>query len=178
MAQPTVNGTVHVIANTNREEGTQRVKVPTAAGIVSLMTRNRWPALVAVTREGRIIAVNAYGTAAVGNERLMNGKGLKMLLSLDREDLRRSAAVLVAPLEPGWVELPTRGGRFVAAIGEFHDGRWTTMDRLPLEAEKLSVDIDADRATCLVLVCPATELDRWTTYLTRAMLQPDRIPGY
>jgi hypothetical protein len=101
-----------------------------------------------------------------------------MLLSLDREDLRQSAAVLVAPLEPGRVELPTRGGRFVAAIGEFRDGQWTTMDRLPLEAEELSVDLDADRATCLVLVCPATEEDRWTTYLTRAMLRPDRIPGY
>ncbi|MFH1268544.1 MAG: hypothetical protein ABIK89_22705 [Planctomycetota bacterium] len=176
MAQPTARGTIHVICNTKTDEGTEDVQVPTAAGPVSLLTRNRWPALAAVTREGNVVAVNACGKASVAGEPLMTGEGLKALLSLDGEDLRRSQAILVAPFEPGRVELARRSGDFVAVAGEFRSGKWTPLERLSLSEAPLT--LDADRAACLILVCPKDAQAHWAAYLTEAMLHPDRIAGY
>ena len=91
------------------------------AGPVTLLTRNRWPALAAATRAGHVVAVSAYGRASVADQPLMAGDGLKALLSLD---------------------------------------------------------IDADRATCLILVCRENTEARWGAQLTEAVLHPDRIGGY
>jgi len=178
LAQPTARGTVHVIYNTKTEEGTEHVQVPTTAGPVSLVTRNRWPALAAVTREGNVVAVSAYGKASAAGESLMTGAGLKALLSLDGEDLRRSEAVLIAPFEPGRAELARQAGDYVAVAGEFRSGKWTPLERISLVDAPLAIDLDADRATCLILICPTNAQTRWSDYLTAAVLDPDRIPGY
>ncbi len=178
MAQPTARGTVHVIYNTKTEEGTEEVEVSTAAGPVSLLTRNRWPGLAAVTGEGKVVAVNAYGEASVAGEPVMTGSGLKALLSLDGEDLRQSEAILIAPFEPGRVELSRRSGDFVAVVGEFRAGKWTPLERIALAEGAIGLELDADRATCVVLVCPASEEGRWAAYLTEAMVHPERIEGY
>ncbi|NQT14982.1 MAG: beta-galactosidase, partial [Planctomycetes bacterium] len=114
MAQPTTRGTVHVVYNTKTSEGAERVKVPTAAGPANLLTRNRWPALAAVTRDGKVVALSACGTASVAGEPLMTGSGQRTLLSLDGDDLRRSKAILIAPFEPGRLELPRPSGDSMA----------------------------------------------------------------
>jgi hypothetical protein len=108
--------------------------------------------MAAVTRDGKVTAVGAQGTAAVGGERLMEGTGLKLLLALDGEDLRRTASLLVAPLEPGRLELPPCRGERVAVVGEFHAGRWVTYERVPLDSPRPALDIDADRASCLIRI--------------------------
>ena len=179
LAQPTAHGSVHVVFNTKLEEGTEVVRVPTAAGQVALTTRNRWPALAAATSDGKLVAVNAYGSAKVGGERLLDGTGLKALLSLDGADLRRSQAVLVAPFEPGTLVLPPRRG-LVAHVGEFRGGRWTTLERVePKVARgKLRLDIDADRATCLILLCAPDTERRWAAHLTKALRHPEQLAGY
>jgi hypothetical protein len=38
--------------------------------------------------------------------------------------------------------------------------------------------IDADRASCLLLVCRPADAARWQQQLTAAMLHPERIEGY
>ena len=63
-------------------------------------------------------------------------------------------------------------------MGDFRDGRWTTLERIAWEPGKTQLPIDADRATCLILLCPATEEPMWTGRLTEAMLRPDKIVGY
>ena len=178
MNQPTAQGSVHVVYNTKTEEGTATVELSTRAGRVRLDTRSGWPALAAATDKGRVVAVNAYGNASVEASSVMRGAGLKALLSLDGEDLRTSQAILVAPFEPGRVELPDRAGSAVALVGDFRDGRWATLERIALEAGRRKVDIDADRATCLILVCPVADEVRWAARLTQAMLRPDQIAGY
>jgi hypothetical protein len=154
LAQPTAEGTVHIAVNTKAAAGAERVQVPTAAGPVRWTIRNRWPAMAAVTRDGKVTAVGADGAAAAKDESLMDGAGLKLLLSLDGEDLRRAASLLIAPLEPGRVELPPRRAESVALVGEYREGRWVTYQRVPLDLRRPALDIDADRATCLILVCP------------------------
>jgi hypothetical protein len=154
LAQPTAEGTVHIAVNTKTAAGAERVQIPTASGPVRWTIRNRWPAMAAVTRDGKVIGVGADGTAAAKGESLMDGAGLKLLLSLDGEDLRRAASLLIAPLEPGRIELPPRPAESVAVVGEFCAGRWVTYQRVPLDPRRPALDIDADRATCLILVCP------------------------
>jgi hypothetical protein len=178
MAQPTARGTMHVIYNKKSASGTADVSISTAAGPVTLTTRNRWPALAAVTNQGAVVAVNACGKASIGDKPLMGGAGLKALLALDGQDLRASRAILVAPFEPGRAELPRCADPAVVLVGEFQDGRWTTLEQIPLEANQPALEIDADRAACLILVCPASETQRWTDRLTQAMLRPDQIAGY
>ena len=152
MRQPTAEGAVHVVVNTRTGVGEQSVQVASAAGPIHLTVRNGWPALAAVTHDGQVTAVGAQGTAASGDERLMAGTGLKLLLALDGQDVRRTASLLIAPLEPGRIELPPGRGERVAVVGEYRAGRWVTYERVPLDAQRPALDIDADRATCLIRI--------------------------
>jgi hypothetical protein len=161
LTQPISEGTVHVVVNTKTGAGAASVRVATAAGPIRWTIRNRWPALAAVTRDGKVIAVGAHGTATVGNEPLLDGTGLKLLRSLDGQDLRQATSLLVAPLEPGRIELPPRRADSTAIVGEFRNGCWVTYECLPLDAQRPALDIDADRATCLILICPPADKNRW-----------------
>jgi len=178
MAQPTVGGTVHVVFDTRLDAGSAPVRLPTAAGSVVLTTRNRWPALAATTGEGRLVAVVADGGATVDDTSVMAGHGLRALLALDGNDLRESAAILVAPFEPGSVALPDKAGDSIASVGEFQRGKWTELERITFDEDQPILKIDADRATCLILVSKADAVTRWTEHLTNAMCRPDEIPGY
>jgi hypothetical protein len=160
LAQPVAEGMVHVVVNTKIGAGAERVNLPTAAGPIRLTVRNRWSAMVAVSRDGKAIAVGADATAAVGAEPLMDGAGQKVLLSLDGEDVRRSVSLVIVPMEPGQVRLPRQSSDRVAVVGEYSEGRWVTYERLPLDAGRPTIDIDADRATCLILVCQRTDEPR------------------
>ena len=160
MRQPTSQGNLHVVFNTRKEEGSESVALETAAGDVTINTRNRWPGLVAVTKRQQVVAVSTYGVASIGEETLIDGQGLKAALSLDGKDLRQSDAILVGPFETGTLGLPPRAANWVALIGEFRGGEWTTLERITQLGAEL--EIDADRATCLILLCKSTETPRWT----------------
>jgi hypothetical protein len=108
----------------------------------------------------------------------MEGQGLKGYLSLDGADLRKSQAILAAPFEPGRLTWPEhlRGGR--ALVGEFRRGTWTTLERISGPDNNGNLEIEADRATCLILLCaPGTE-ERWTAKLTEVMQFPEKISGF
>jgi len=143
-----------------------------------LTTRNRWPALVAATHEGKLVAVVAYGGATVDGTSVMAGHGLKALLALDGNDLRESTAILVAPFEPGSVALPKKASGLIASVGEFGGGKWTELERITLQEGKPLLKIDADQATCLILVSEPQAVAHWTEQLTNAMCRPDEITGY
>ncbi len=176
MAQRTERGRVHVVFNTRKERGPAAVELPTAAGRVSLAVRGRWPALAAATDDGRVFVVNAYGRAAVDGRLLMSGSGQHALLSLDGLDLRQSRAMLIGPFDVGRVELPPRPGTYAAVVGEFRGGRWTGLERILLPPGRLVIPIDADRATCMILVCERGSEARWAERLTLAMTRPERLP--
>jgi hypothetical protein len=178
MRQPTRRGNVHVLYNTRPDPGSESVVVETAAGDVTVNTRNGWPALVAVTDSKQVVAVNAYGQASVNNEPLIQGRGLKAALSLDGRDLRQSDAILIGPFETGNVQLPSRTADWVAAVGEFRGGQWTTLEQLTRLDGQIPLEIDEDRATCLILLCHPTQLDRWTDVLTNALQRPEQLDGY
>jgi hypothetical protein len=177
MAQPTATGMVHVVYNRKLTPGEQPITIATVAGRLTLNTRNRWPALAGVANDGRVLAVNAFGTASLGTEPLLRGKGLKALLSLDGKDIRQSEALLIAPFEAGTVAIPP-GESTVAVAGEFRQGRWTPLDRIDLGKSNEALVIDADLATCLIIVCRRDAEAHWADQLTQAMLRPWQIKGY
>jgi hypothetical protein len=181
MAQATEpGGTIHVVFNGQRGEGDQDVCLPTAAGLVKLRARNGWPAMAAVSREGKVVALTTDGRASIGGKPLLVGRGLSILLSLDGADLRDSAAILAGPCEPGRLGLPSRSGQLQAALGDFFAGRWVRHELCPLTAENgvAWLDLDADRATCLALICRPEEESRWSRYLTRTILHPEQAAEY
>ena len=177
MEQPTQQGKVHVVYNTRLQSGTESVQLETAAGPLELTTRNRWPALAAVTDDGRIVAVTAHGSSRLGSHSILSGSGLKAVLSLDGRDLRHSDALLVAPFEPGTIALSKRDGPWVAVGGDFHEGRWRTLQQIRLGTER-HLEFDEDRATCLILVCRLDSVPARTAQLTEALQRPDLIEGY
>lgn len=177
MEQPTERGKLHVVYNTKLEAGQETVRVETAAGRLELTTRNRWPALAGVTGDGRVVALNVDGTSRLGEYRLLSGVGMKALLSLDGRDVRQSEILLVTPFEPGDLGLSERSGGWLAVCGDFYEGEWRTLEQLPLDG-KSGLDIDEDRATCLILVCRPGSVAAGTAQLTKALQRPDLIPGY
>jgi len=178
MVQPTESGTLHVVYNTRREPGAAAVRLTTGAGEVELATRNGWPALAAVSR-AKVVAATCDGRALVGGETVAAGHGLKALLSLDGEDLRRSKAIVVAPFEPGEFQVPATLKEGVGLAGDFSEGRWRTLQSGVLwDRGRGLLGIDEDLATCVILLCPPGDQARWTQYLTDAMARPDALQGY
>ncbi len=181
MAQATASGgTIHIVFNNRKGEGIQDVCLRTAAGPVHLNARNGWPAMAAVTHDGKVVALTTDGEATVGGNPVVVGAGLKMLLSLDGNDLRSSAAVLAGPCEPGRLGLPSRPGKFQFVVGDFQGGRWLSRERCePQEQSGVRwLGLDGDRATCLAVMCRVDEEPRWREYLTRAMLHPEQALSY
>ncbi|NLE57081.1 MAG: hypothetical protein GX616_01880, partial [Planctomycetes bacterium] len=180
MAQPTVKGTVHAVYNRRTEPGHQEVTVHTAAGHVRLNTRNRWPALAAVTDDGKIVAVNAFGEASIGEDPLLRGEGMKALLSLDGQDLRQSRAVLITPFQRGTLIMPSSSTTNDAGgvhVLDFSGGQWKEYENLSIDPRNAMVELDSDRATC-VLVLDRGSDGRWREHLKQAMLGPTSIDGY
>jgi len=107
------------------------------------------------------------------------GTGLAAMLALDGQDLRRSGSILAAPFETGTIEVP-RAASFSAVAGEFRDGVWTALERIQPEGKGgfVAIDIDEDRATCLILLCEPEAEERWAAHLTRALRHPERIDGF
>jgi hypothetical protein len=178
MEQPTAKGRIYVLSNRRMTQGDAMVEVETRAGQVTLQIRNAYPAMVTVTDEGRLVSVSADGLARVDDDLIMNGSGLKAMLSLDDRDLRNSQAILVAPFETGRLQLPVREIQLTAVVGEFQQGRWTVLERIQIDPSSTVIEIDADRATGLILLCKPSAENRWAEHLTRAMLQPQELVGY
>jgi hypothetical protein len=165
------------VMNPQKGTSTTRATLSTAAGPVTLGVRDGWPAMAAVTADGRLVAAFSDGRAEAHGSMVLDGSGLKGLLSLDGQDVRQSKALLVAPWESGSVTLPGTAER-LAIVGDFREGRWTCFEQLPLTGGPARLTVDADRATCMILVCPAADAPRWQQQLTAAMLHPERIDGY
>ncbi len=178
MRQPTRTGTAWVVYNTKTDEGVESIALPTAAGTVRLTTRNGWPGAVVATGEGAIVLVQSYEQAGTDQGSIWRGAGHHGVLSLDGRDLQQSRALLITPFEPGEVVLPARDGDYAAVVGELAGGSWQTLEVVPLSGDQWKLEIDADRATALILVCPREQRAQWEAEFSRRFARPDTWPGY
>jgi hypothetical protein len=178
MQQPTARGTAHVVFHTSEGEAMQPVEIATSAGPIQLRTRQGWPGLAVTTNQGEAVIINTHGEAVVAGQHVSRGQGQRLLMSLSGADLRQSRAVLVAPMETGDVELPPREGDFVAVIGDLVQGKWVVAESIPWNSGPWRLEIDEDRATMLILVCPAGEQQQWGQYVEMMLSQPEQLEGY
>jgi len=178
MQQPTQHGTAHVVFHTAAGEAMQPVELATSAGRVQLRTRQGWPGLAVTTTQGEVVVIHTQGEAAVDGQPVCRGDGQKLLVSFNGEDLRRSRALFVAPLETGDIELPPRDGNYVAVVGDFTQGKWVVAESIPWQPGPWRLEIDGDRATMVILVCPADEQQRWGQFLETVLSHPDQVEGY
>jgi len=155
MQQPTARGTAQVVFHAAAGEALQQVELATAAGRVQLRTRQGWPGLRSPPRVVKRLLSIHTGKRRWMVSTVCRGDGQKLMVSLDGGDLRRARALLVAPLETGSLELPARDGSFVAVVGDFRQGQWVVAESIPWQSGAWRLEIDADRATMLTLVCPA-----------------------
>jgi len=110
-------------------------------------------------------------------ETLTSGRGLHALLALDRADLRRSDAIVLASYEPGECVLTGRGGPWTVLIGDFRGGAWRTYETIAITEGPAAVSLDADRASCLVLFCRPGQEAHWKHELERALIHPEQLPA-
>ncbi|MGC8641945.1 MAG: hypothetical protein ACP5XB_18925 [Isosphaeraceae bacterium] len=176
LRQPTARGAVFVVANNRPTGGTTDVTLRSGTTTVIIRTADSWPALLHLAHDGRILAASTTGEVRVDRETLTMGRGLHALLALDRADLRRSEAIVLAPFEPGKRVLPARGGPWTVLIGDFHGGAWRTYETIAIKDGPAAVSLDADRATCLVLFCRPGQEASWTQVMERALTHPDELP--
>ncbi len=178
LVQPTRQGDAHVIVNIRQGTQLQRTELRTAAGVVTMDVRDQWPALAVATTDGRLVLGGADGMLQVDGVPIMTGRGQRLIVSLDGQDLRRAAAVLVAPLQTGTCRLGSCHAHATAVVGEFRAGKWVTLETLGPVGTSQTIPIDADRATGLILICPAEEQVKWQSRLSNVLCRPGDLPGY
>lgn len=134
----------------------------------------RYPAMMATTGGGEVIAVGCSGQAEVMGDKVVSGDAQVIYLALDRKSLAFSSAVLLCPFSTGKTALNSRQQWRdpVMVIGDIADGRWRTLET---RSGKPQLTLDEDLMTTLVLICERPEIARWTSALSEAMRHPERM---
>jgi hypothetical protein len=172
-------GQVYVLFNTDETQPERTVSLSDCHPAVALTIARRRPALVWFDRSGCLRAVEVQGACRLGTDLLLTDETNGAALSLDGQDLRKSRAVLLMPLEPGKVQLATsaRWRRPVAEVGEVHNGAWRGFEFLPaVRDDGLTVELGRDQVLSLVLLCEQSDLPRWRRAVQQAMTDPGSLP--
>lgn len=178
MQQPTESGLIHVIFNDREKKGNDPVHIPISQNNeLTLNIQNKWSGLAAVKDDGKIVAVNFDGSVDINGYPLVNGKGMKALLSIDGNDIRQSEAILVLPFETGQLILPSKKQSMIGILGDFKDGKWVEFERVKFESTKVEYVFDENRATCILLICKPDEVEKWTNNLNLFIQHPEKIAG-
>jgi hypothetical protein len=158
---PLANGQAYVL---RARRGPLTARWPTPAGRCSLDLGARSNGLLQLGPDGRVTAVETQGKVSLNGERIVSVQGSAGAVSLDGADLRSSRRVLWLPFVPGRVTLESQRHwrKPCAYVGEFREGRWRTWERVALRpGPTLMVPLDADRATCLVMLTDSEDPAPW-----------------
>jgi hypothetical protein len=164
-------GTVHVLFNTHTNEP-QTVTLKDLNPPLTLDIGPQKPALVWSDASNRLRALEVQGRCRSGGTsqpwQIADGTH-GILLSLDREDLSRSRAVLAMPLQAGKISLPhvSDSSELVVQTGDFQAGEWKAYQTSPLTTSSgtVEVEVQASQVFSLLLICSRAELPRWQKHL-------------
>ncbi|MGC9317736.1 MAG: beta-galactosidase [Armatimonadota bacterium] len=177
MRQSTASGSVWVLYNTMPGGEPREVALETPAGALHLRLQPRWPAVMAVSDDGRLLMALADAPLGLDAVTLIGGEGTVGLLSLDGEDLRTSEAVMVCPFSAYRGRLHLHDG-LQAEWGEWADGRWVVLDSEPGFAENRRMIVTRDQATLVALACLPAQRRAWRQHLETLCGRPWRLAGY
>jgi hypothetical protein len=173
-------GRVYVLFNT---DDTQRARTVTLADCQPAATMSlapRRPGLLWFDGRGALRAVEAQGACSLGGQTLLQDETGGIVLSLDRQDIRHSRALLLMPLRPGSVRLSTnrKWQKATVLTGDIRDGKWRNYETVPAEssAAGLLVKVSPDQAFSLLLVAEPRSASKWCKAIERAMNDPGSLP--
>jgi hypothetical protein len=173
-------GRVYVLFNTDESQPARTVTLTDCRPSVTLTVARRRPALLWFDGRNALRAVEAQGDCRAGSDLILADGTRGIVMALDGQDVRRSRALLLLPLQTGTLRLaqhhPWRGG--VVATGEIRDGTWRTYETAPLATtvNGLAVEVSPDQAVSLMLICESHQRKRWTQTVARAMTDPASLP--
>lgn len=162
-------GRIYVLYNLS--DTTQSVTLTDLPEPLTLTLRSHAPGFVHLGPDGAARAIEAQGEGKIGEQKVLETESHVMLRALDGNDLRQSRALAVMALEPGQVRLATQRPwkALRAEVGDVAKGRWQAGEQFPLqvEREKVSFQVDEDRARAIVVLAEATELPAVTNRLAQ-----------
>ncbi len=114
-------------------------------------------ALFSFNRRGELMAYEGQGRMSIGGEDRIRSTGSVMLRALGSQPLADSNYLAVFPIDEGTVEIENKTlENPLCLVGEFVDTEWRTYETFePVKKNDgfISVEIDNDRATCILILC-------------------------
>jgi len=154
--------TVRVLCNRYEDSLTRQVVLPGPKGDISLTLQARLTGAVVTNAHGDITALEAGGRTTYGGQIYFESDMQLMVFSQDGRDLRESKDLALMPiLGEGTIRLASEADweDLEATVGEIRNARWQTLETLKPQwhGGLLTLPIDADRATAIVLVGEASD---------------------
>jgi hypothetical protein len=169
-------GEVYVLFNTDDTQPARRVALDDCQPPVTLSIASKRPGLLWFDGRGGLRAVEAQGACNLGNKTVLDDETGGIVLSIDRQDIRRSRALLLMPLRPGSIRISTdREWRKATVLtGDLHDGKWRTCETAPAEKSEagLEVNVSTDQVFSLLLVTEPRSAPKWGKAIEGAMNDP------
>jgi hypothetical protein len=173
-------GNVYVLFNTDESPAARTVTLAEPRTPVTLTLARHRPGLVWIDPAGAVRAVETQGACSIDGDPLLTDGTAGAVLTLDGQDVRRSRALLLMPLQPGQVRWPTTSDwrQPLVETGDFDDGRWRALEQDQVAPSRglWQVEVSADQALSLLLVGEKPELAHWHNALGRAICDPASLP--
>jgi hypothetical protein len=173
-------GQIYVLFNTDEAQPKRVVTLTDCKPPVTVSVASQRPGLVWFDGRGALRAVEAQGGCKLGEGTLLQDETGGMVLSLDREDVRRSRALLLMPLRPSLVQVSTdrKWRKATLLTGDILDGRWHTYETTPAATSDsgLAIQVSPDQALSLLLVTESGGASKWCRAVERAVNDPASLP--
>ena len=173
-------GQVYVLFNTDGTQAARRVTLGDCQPPVTLSVASKRPGLLWFDRRGALRAVEAEGACKLGDKTVVEDETGGIVLSLDRQDIRRSRALLLMPLRPGTIHISAdrEWHKATELTGDLHEGKWRTHDTAPAAKSEIGlvVNVSPDQALSLLLVTKPGSAQTWCKAIEGAMNDPASLP--
>jgi hypothetical protein len=150
-----------VLVNHSEKEAVRNLVVSSSAGDVSLSLQARLSGAVVVGKSKEVQAVESSADVRV-NQKMLIGSDLHfMAISMDKQSLTNSHALLLLPMGKGQLRIPgaSRWQRPVVLVGEVIGTQWKQYEsfRPEQEGDMLKLPISDVRALSMMILCEAAD---------------------
>ncbi|MBN1345764.1 MAG: cellulase family glycosylhydrolase [Phycisphaerae bacterium] len=132
------------------------ITITTTSGPIRLSLGAPGYGLVAVSKDRQLTLLQAQGPVQRGDKPMIDTDTDVVLVSMDARDVAESAQLLLMPSQPGSVAVHTQRqwGQPVATVGDVIGGEFRALESLPVSVMdgRFKLNVDADRALCLILI--------------------------